>query len=156
MMRATSKIAVMIGIAAILAPVPVPGQVKDHRKLEFPVLPELSVPRPEIHELDNRMKVLLLQDHELPLISVSALIRGGSVYEPEDKTGLAELFGQVIPESHPPGRAGRRIAQVARLIGSITRPGKDLGRNPPVESPSALHFTQADRFCLVTTGGNSA
>ena len=39
------------------------------------------------------MVVLLLEDHELPLVSVSAQIRTGSRLEPADKVGLAGLTG---------------------------------------------------------------
>ena len=42
------------------------------------------------------MVVYLLPDHEIPLISIYALIRCGSVYEPDDKVGLAGICGQVM------------------------------------------------------------
>ncbi len=43
--------------------------------------------------LPNGMIVFLTENHELPLISGSAMIRGGSDSEPADKTGLVELYG---------------------------------------------------------------
>ena len=42
------------------------------------------------------MKVLLLEDHELPLVSGAALIRTGNLFDPPDKMGLAELTGDVL------------------------------------------------------------
>ena len=42
------------------------------------------------------MKVLLMPDHELPLINVSAMIRVGSIWEPKEKTGLAAITGAAI------------------------------------------------------------
>ena len=43
--------------------------------------------------LPNGMIVFLTENHELPLISGSAMIRGGSDSEPAEKTGLVELYG---------------------------------------------------------------
>src|SRR5271166_6578975 len=41
------------------------------------------------------MVIFLQPDHELPLISVTARIRGGSISEPADKVGLVSLYGDV-------------------------------------------------------------
>ena len=73
----------------------VPAQVEDHRDIEYPELGEFVIPQPEIYELDNGLKVFMLEDHELPLIEVTARIRTGSVYEPIEKTGLASIMGEV-------------------------------------------------------------
>ena len=53
-------------------------------------------PSPERIQLDNGMIVYLLEDHELPLVTASALIRTGSVYEPAPLAGLAGLTGTVM------------------------------------------------------------
>ena len=41
------------------------------------------------------MVIFLQPDHELPLISATARIRGGSISEPANKTGLTDLYGDV-------------------------------------------------------------
>jgi zinc protease len=41
------------------------------------------------------MVIFLQEDHELPLIDGTARIRGGSVNEPANKTGLVDIFGEV-------------------------------------------------------------
>ncbi len=74
------------------------AQVEDHRDIKYPKLPERELPRPEVHTLSNGLQLFMLEDHELPLISVSGLIRTGSHYEPADKAGLAEIVGQVMRE----------------------------------------------------------
>ena len=84
-------------LLAVLA-TPLAGQVKDHRDIKYPELPEQSVPRPEIHTLDNGLKIFLLEDHELPLINITGRIRTGSNYEPADKVGLASILGRVMRE----------------------------------------------------------
>jgi len=67
----------------------------DPRKLTFPPL-AFQVPGAERVVLENGMVVYLLEDHELPLVSIQAYIGSGSVYEPADKTGLAGLTGTVL------------------------------------------------------------
>jgi zinc protease len=41
------------------------------------------------------MVLFLQEDHELPLITATARIRGGSISEPTGKAGLTELYGEV-------------------------------------------------------------
>ena len=72
------------------------AQVERVEELTFPPLPEIQIPEPTRVELDNGMVVLLMEDHELPLISVSATIRTGSRLESKDKIGLAGLVGSVM------------------------------------------------------------
>jgi predicted Zn-dependent peptidase len=55
-----------------------------------------TVPDVERVVLDNGIIVYLLPDPELPLVSVSAMIRTGAVYEPADRVGLASLTGTVM------------------------------------------------------------
>lgn len=65
-------------------------------ELRYPPLASFEIPRPERVVLDNGMVVMLLEDHELPLIEATALIRNGSVYDPADKVGLAEIAASVM------------------------------------------------------------
>ena len=45
------------------------------------------------HELSNGVVVFAVEDHELPLVSISVTVRTGSYLEPSDKVGLAGLTG---------------------------------------------------------------
>jgi zinc protease len=65
------------------------------RKMTFPPL-VFHVPTAERVVLDNGVVVHLLQDRELPLVSIQAYVGTGSVYEPADQTGLAALTGAVL------------------------------------------------------------
>jgi predicted Zn-dependent peptidase len=55
-----------------------------------------TVPSPTRVLLDNGMVLYLLEDHELPLIEMSALIRTGAIYEAQDYAGLSALTGEVM------------------------------------------------------------
>lgn len=104
-----STMLVVAAVVAALAIVPALGQAKDYRKIKFPELPAFDIPQPEVYELDNGMTVFLIEDHELPMIDVTAMIRTGSNYEPADKVGLASIFGQVLREGGTSKMTGDEI-----------------------------------------------
>lgn len=55
-----------------------------------------SPPKGDKIVLNNGMILYILEDYELPVLNLSAVIRTGSVYEPANKAGLAELTGVVM------------------------------------------------------------
>src|SRR5207245_10089044 len=55
-----------------------------------------TLPEVERIVLENGIIVYLLPDPEIPLVTVSAMIRTGAIYEPPDKVGLAALTGTVM------------------------------------------------------------
>ena len=67
----------------------------DPRMMTFAPV-EFSPPDPERVVLDNGMIVYLLEDHELPLVTVTAVMRTGSWLDPADKIGLASMTGAVM------------------------------------------------------------
>ena len=85
----------ILGVLLLTLATPAPAQVTDADDIDYPPLPESIVPQPQRVVLDNGMVVMLLEDHELPLIDAQAIIRTGDRWEPADKIGLAGLAGQV-------------------------------------------------------------
>ncbi len=87
-------------LAALGLSILVPGcskhQAAEYKKLEYPKLGDIAMPQIKQVTLANGMKLFLLEDRELPLIRVSAIIRTGSIYEPPDKIGLASITGEVM------------------------------------------------------------
>ena len=65
------------------------------QQIPIPPLPAFKPQQPKRIELSNGMVIFLQEDHELPLIDGTARLRGGSVNEPADKTGLVDLYGEV-------------------------------------------------------------
>ena len=57
---------------------------------------KVIIPRAERHELSNKIILYVLEDHELPLIDIIARFRIGSIYDPPDKLGLANLTALLI------------------------------------------------------------
>ncbi|MGH7255411.1 MAG: M16 family metallopeptidase, partial [Nitrospirales bacterium] len=57
---------------------------------------EFHAPEPERLTLDNGMVVYLLEDHELPLVTITAKIQAGGWLDPADKVGLAGIAGTTM------------------------------------------------------------
>ncbi len=70
------------------------GVATNWKQIKIPELPPFNPKQPRRVVLENGMIVFLTENHELPLISGSAKIRGGSDSEPADKAGLVELYGE--------------------------------------------------------------
>jgi len=87
----------LLFVAAVFLTAAIAGaQVETVDQIVYPPLPEVELPQPERHVLDNGLVVFMVEDRELPLVTVRALIRTGSRYESADKVGLAGLTGQVL------------------------------------------------------------
>ena len=71
------------------------AQEANWQSIPVPPLPEFHPKEPKRVALPNGMVLFLQEDHELPLINGFARIRGGSYSEPANKTGMAEIYGEV-------------------------------------------------------------
>ena len=91
----TVSLACWMLVAASSAPAQTAAPLGDPRTMTFdPVT--FTVPEVERVVLENGIIVYLLPDRELPLVTISALIRTGALYEPADRVGLASLTGTVM------------------------------------------------------------
>jgi zinc protease len=83
-------------LAASLALPAAAAQATRAGELRYPPLPAFAIPQPERVVLDNGLVVLLLEDHELPLVEATALVHTGSRFDPAGKLGLAKLGAEVL------------------------------------------------------------
>jgi len=82
-------------LAALLAPIALTAQQeKPWDQIPIPKLHEFKPQQPRRIELKNGIVIFLQEDHELPFVSGSVLIPGGSRDEDPAKTGLVGLYGQ--------------------------------------------------------------
>ena len=65
--------------------------------------------------LKNGMTVLLMEQHKVPLISLSYLIRGGTVADPKGKEGLAAITASLLRK----GTKTRTADQVSEALDSV-------------------------------------
>ena len=89
--------AVLALVMLTLSPATLMGQsqIPAHpRDLKYPTLTYTPPTRDQYrHVLSNGTVAYLVEDHDLPLVNVSALIRTGSYLDPAGKEGLAALTG---------------------------------------------------------------
>jgi zinc protease len=109
---------------------------KYYKQLKYPQLGNIEIPDIERVTLDNGMQLMLLEDHELPLINASAMIRTGSVYEPADKIGLAAITGNVMRTGGTTSKTGDQIDEELEQIAASVSTG--VGLNSGRASMSVL------------------
>lgn len=96
--------------------------------MQFPHL-HYQIPRAERVVLECGMPVYLLRDPELPIINMTAMIRTGSVYEPDNQTGLASLTGAVMRSGGAGGVLPEEIDDQLEFMASTVESsiGSDMG-----------------------------
>ena len=77
--------------------------------LKFPPLRSIPIPNVDTFTLPNGMKLFLLEDHELPIVSGAARIRTGNLFDPPDKIGLATITGMVMRTGGTKSKAGDQL-----------------------------------------------
>jgi predicted Zn-dependent peptidase len=92
----------------------------DPRKMTFDAV-EFIPPEPARVVLENGMVIYLLEDHELPMVTISALMRTGSWLDPPDKVGLAALTGTVMRTGGGGGLSAAEVDdELAKFGGHMT------------------------------------
>ena len=89
----TAFIVLLGSIAVAATPALVAQQEKPWEKIPVPPLREFKPEQPKRIQLKNGIVLFLQEDHELPFVSGSVLIPGGSRDEDAAKAGLVELYG---------------------------------------------------------------
>lgn len=108
---ASMRLAVILAVL-LLAACPAPAFL-DKPSIDWPHPDEMDFPpleftkiEPVRHILSNGLTVYLLEDRDLPLVQGTVYIKAGSVYDPPEQTGLAELTAWLTRA----GGAGTRTA----------------------------------------------
>jgi predicted Zn-dependent peptidase len=87
----------------------------------------VTLPDFERIELENGVVLLLVEQHDVPLVAVSAVLRGGAVSDPAEQNGVASLFASLLEK----GAGERDAAQFAEAIDSV---GGSLSASAGLES----------------------
>ena len=72
----------------------------------------------EVHTLDNGLRLILLEDHELPLVDVIAVIDAGAVLVPPGRDGLARLAMDLLRRGTEK-RTARQISDDLDQLGGL-------------------------------------
>ena len=123
-------LACLVPVAASFAEGAKPGKPRAIDTIKYPKLHDIKMPNVVRETLPNGMKLILVEDHDLPQISLRATVRGGKLAEPAAKRGLTELLGEGATPERPeavsdaleggeveePVRARRGWARAACLV----------------------------------------
>lgn len=66
--------------------------------------------------LDNGLTLMVVERHNLPVVMVTLGIKAGSLAEPEEKSGLANLAASLLTEGTT-NRTGRQISEEIEFVG---------------------------------------
>lgn len=96
------------------------------RKIPIPPLHAFKPVQPKKIVLTNGLVLFLQEDHELPFVNGSILIRGGSRDEPADKVGLVSLYGQTWRTSGTTTKSGDALDEMLALKAADVETGGGL------------------------------
>ena len=109
----------MFGQAA-QKPVAAKLQVGAWKNLKFGKLGEVKIPDIEIFTLKNGVKVYLLENHSLPFINGTMLVKTGTLLDPAAKVGLAEIAATVLRSGGSKEKTGDAIdEQLENIAASV-------------------------------------
>jgi zinc protease len=103
---ATAKAAPGAKTSAQSTPAKSAAQEQPWKKIAIPPLHDFKPEQPKRVELANGLVIFLQEDHELPFIDGSILIRGGSREEPAAKIGLVSMYGEAWRTSGSTAKSG--------------------------------------------------
>ncbi len=140
---------VMTILLVVVSRLPASADTAQHyTDLKFAPLPEIQIPKYTRYKLDNGMVVYLMEDHELPLIGGTALVRTGDRFEPADKVGLGALTGEVMRTGGTTLHSGDELNQLLEQRAASVETG--IGTSSGSASFSALSTDLDTVFDLFT------
>jgi len=103
---------IMLLLAALLCAVS--GSARDFPPAALPPKP-LVLPSPELHVLPNGLKLVAVERHALPLVTLRLMVKSGAESDPATLPGTAQLLSAVLTE----GTSTRTAGQISEAIDSI-------------------------------------
>jgi zinc protease len=102
---------------------------------------EVHFPAFQEKTLANGLRIVVIEEHKDPLVSLRLVVKGGRSYEPEGKSGLAEAVATLLTK----GTAKRSAQQIAEAVDFV---GANLDANAGLESGFATAGVTSDQLDL--------
>ena len=115
--RAVAAAAAVLGTLAVAGGARAQVLDRSHRPVAPPAAP-FRLPAVEMRTLRNGIPVAVIQNHQLPIVAVRAVIEAGALLEPADRAGLAGLVGGMLVE----GTTTRTADQLAEAFADLGTP----------------------------------
>jgi zinc protease len=78
-------------------------------------------PKAEMRTLPNGITVAVLENHELPVVSVQANVEARGLLDPRDRDGLSAVLQQMLPEGTKT-RTADQLAEAFADLGNTVSP----------------------------------
>src|SRR6185503_3535681 len=88
------------------------------------------------HVLSNGVVAYLVEDHDLPLVNVSTLVRTGSYLDPAGKEGLASLTGAQMRAGGTTAKTAEEFDEAADFLAATI--SSSIGRTQGHANPNFL------------------
>src|SRR3954453_9849613 len=93
------------------------------KDLKYPPARGVQVPELTASVLPNGIKLFLQEDHELPVISGSLLIRTGRLLDPPERIGLAQITGITLRSGGTALKTGEQLDALLEDLGASVETG---------------------------------
>jgi len=113
----------LLAISVIICAGPLAFTQQSWQQVPIPPLAKFAPQEPKRIQLPNGMVIFLQEDHELPLISGTALIKGGSSSEPVAKTGMISIYAASWRTSGTEKKSGDQLDDELEAIGAKVETG---------------------------------
>jgi len=77
--------------------------------------PSFTLPQIQRRKLSNGLEVLFVEHHELPVVTMNLVVRGGAAADPADRPGLATVTADLLDE----GTLARNALELSDKLASI-------------------------------------
>jgi zinc protease len=89
--------------------------------------PSFRLPQIQRRKLSNGLEVLIVEQHELPVVNMNLVLRTGSAADPQDRAGLSNLTAALVDE----GTTTRSSLEISNQLAAI---GARLSTNSDFDS----------------------
>ena len=96
--------------------------------------PAFTPPPVVRRKLSNGLEVLIAERHQLPILTLNLVVRGGENLAPEGKTGLVEMTADLLTE-------GTTSRDALKLAGELSEIGANLNASGSLETCSLFLTT---------------
>ncbi len=119
------------------------GKSRKLEKIKYPPLNEIKKPVVLTGELENGIKVRLIEDSKFPIVNFTAYLKGGDVYDLPGKTGLASITAQLLRIGGTSDMKGEEIDRILDMNGISISFGSSLDYFTISISSLKMNFEQA-------------
>jgi zinc protease len=79
----------------------------------------VNIPKPEETTLKNGLRVIVIEDHDVPLVSTQLLVKNGGEIDPPQLSGLADMTASLLTKGTKTRSAPEIAQQIEALGGAI-------------------------------------